>query len=519
MRVNLNCFNNSHILSPKSPKNLIPPRYSHLYTACSEKYVIIYKIPWRDYLKMKTGSKKTYTELIAFAVILTASLLHICMNNLDSLDELWNYNFARQITMGLVPYRDYNMVPTPLFAIIMSLPLFAHRSLFVYRLACSLLVTVQSFVLYKALASETKNRLLALPFVLISILIIDYVSYNTLFLLIALLAYLVTSNGQFKKHALILGALAALAVFSRQTSGCILLLILFVIIATFYENKAKNLLLYGVGFAIPCTVFLIYFLVTSSFNDFWDYCLFSLTSFGSSNGKFYNSSIVLLLLLAAEIIVEIINLVKKRDTTTLIHFLIGIPVLVITVPIIDYSHATFAVVYFLIPAYKLLDGKWGNIIRNSITVFISAVVFLCIGGLGISRVVNNTFTNEASELKCVPVSNDICEDFTYLSWMVNQYELNGYSVTFYSSSSVIVSLMNGTANPPYDIFNNGNFRGSVESHMIYVEESCNGEDKIVIIASDYYDEGWQNPTGVLEYVEANCELLGSYGRFLIYRGH
>ena len=468
---------------------------------------------------MKTGSKKTYTDLIAFAVILAASLLHICLNNLASLDELWNYNFARQISMGLIPYRDYNMVPTPLFAIIMSFPLFISRTMFVYRLSCSILVTVQSFVLYKALSTDTKNRLLALPFVLISILIIDYTSYNTLFLLIALLAYWVISKGQFKKHALLLGMLAALAVFSRQTSGSILLIMLFLIIASFYENRAKSLLLYGAGFAIPCTVFLIYFLITSSLNDFWDYCLFSLTGFGTSNGNFYTSSIVLLLLLAAELTTEILILVKKRDTTTLIHFFIGIPVLFITVPIIDYSHVTFAVVYFLIPAFRLLDGKWGNVIRNSITVFISAVVFLCIGGLGISRVVNNTFTKDVAELRCVPVGSEICEDFTYLSWMVRQYEANGYSVTFYSSSSVIVSLMNGTANPPYDTFNNGNFRGSVESHMVYVEESCKGEDKIVIIASDYYDEGWQNPDGVLEYVEANCELLGSYGRFQIYRGH
>ena len=468
---------------------------------------------------MKTGSKKTYTDIIAFAVILAASVLHICLNNLGSLDELWNYNFARQISMGLLPYRDYNMVQTPLFAVIMSLPLFVFRSLFVYRLVCSLLVTAQSFVLYKTLSTDTKNRLLALPFILISILIIDYTSYNTLFLLISLLAYYVVSKGQFKKHALLLGVLAALAVFSRQTSGCILLIILFLAIASFYESKAKSLLLYGAGFAIPCTVFLIYFLITSSLNDFWDYCLFSLMSFGSSNGNFYTSSIVLLLLLAAEITTEILILVKKRDTNTLFHFLIGIPVLFITVPIIDYSHLTFAVVYFLIPAFRLLDGKWGTVIRNSITVFISAVVFLCIGGLGISKIVNNTFTKEAAELRCVPVSSDICEDYSYLSWMVKQYEANGYSVTFYSSSSVIVSLMSGTADPPYDMFLNGNFPGSIESHMVYVEESCKGEDKIVIIASDYYDEGWQNPDGVLEYVEANCELLGSYGRFQIYRGH
>ena len=183
---------------------------------------------------MKTGISKKHTDLIVFAVILTASLLHICLNNLASLDELWNYNFARQIGMGMLPYRDYNMVQTPLYAMVMSLPLLLHRSLFVYRLVCSLLVAVQSFVFYKALVAGTKNRLLALPFILISILLVDYTSYNTLFLLLALLAYYVIIKGQFQKHALILGMLGALSIFSRQTSGSILFLILFIVIAAFY---------------------------------------------------------------------------------------------------------------------------------------------------------------------------------------------------------------------------------------------------------------------------------------------
>lgn len=468
---------------------------------------------------MKTGISKKHTDLIVFAVILTASLLHICLNNLASLDELWNYNFARQIGMGMLPYRDYNMVQTPLYAMVMSLPLLLHRSLFVYRLVCSLLVAVQSFVFYKALVAGTKNRLLALPFILISILLVDYTSYNTLFLLLALLAYYVIIKGQFQKHALILGMLGALSIFSRQTSGSILFLILFIVIAAFYENKLKNLLLYGTGFAIPCTAFLVYFLATSSLNDFWDYCLFSLIGFGSNNGHFYPSSGILLILLACEIVTEILVIVKKRDKETLIHLLIGIPVLIISVPIIDYSHVTFAAVYFLIPAFKLLSHKWSDVIRNTIIVFLSAVVFLCITGLGISRVMSSTFSDKAPELKLIPMKSDLCEDFTYLAWMVDQYEANGFQVSFYSSSSVIVSLMNGTANPPYDIFLNGNFSGSIDSHMVYVEESCNGNDKIVIIASDYYEEGWQNPSGVLEYVDDNCELIDSYGRFSIYRGN
>ena len=37
-----------------------------------------------------------------------------------SLDEIWNYGFSYNIYNGLVPYKDFNMVMTPIYPMIMS---------------------------------------------------------------------------------------------------------------------------------------------------------------------------------------------------------------------------------------------------------------------------------------------------------------------------------------------------------------------------------------------------------------
>ena len=44
------------------------------------------------------------------------------------IDENWNYGFAHNIYNGLIPYKDFNMVLTPLFPFIMSFPFFIFGS-------------------------------------------------------------------------------------------------------------------------------------------------------------------------------------------------------------------------------------------------------------------------------------------------------------------------------------------------------------------------------------------------------
>ena len=461
--------------------------------------------------------KKSLNTAIIFAVIFAASIVHICVADLSSLDELWNYNFSRMITMGMLPYRDYNMVPTPLFTMLMSLPLFICRNLLVFRIACAFLSAVTACLFFRILANKSDEQLFALPFVLIAVLLTDYVSYNNLFFLIVLIVFFLFERSGFSKYAFAAGALCSASVFARQTSGCLLLITAFILILVFYGKKLRNALLFIAGAVIPGLVFLFYFISTSSLNGFWDYCLFSLTGFGKNNNHIFPGAIVLLILVLAELAVGIYAAVRKKEKIYIIHILLGLPILSVMAPIVDYSHVQFAVIYFFIPVYRIFVSSFAKNIRKNIMVILSALVFMCICGFGFSKVIGTTTSSEIAELKYVPAGQALLSDYSDIADMTSKWKSGGHKVTLFTSSSVIVSIINGEANPPYDTFNEGNFPGSVESHMVYVKEACSGKDNIIIIASDYNEEGWQNPDGVLEYVQENCILTGSYGRFLIFK--
>ena len=57
-------------------------------------------------------------NIVIFLVILICMSAVIFSRPINNLDELWNFNFARNIAEGRLPYRDFNMVLTPLMPIV-----------------------------------------------------------------------------------------------------------------------------------------------------------------------------------------------------------------------------------------------------------------------------------------------------------------------------------------------------------------------------------------------------------------
>ena len=58
--------------------------------------------------------------LIILILLITVSSV-IIPKELNNLDELWNYNTARAISEGLIPYKDISMITTPLLPMITAL--------------------------------------------------------------------------------------------------------------------------------------------------------------------------------------------------------------------------------------------------------------------------------------------------------------------------------------------------------------------------------------------------------------
>ena len=111
--------------------------------------------------------KKRIKEIILFIILAILVSSKIFTKYIGDLDEIWNYNFANCISKGLVPYRDFNIVQTPLLAIISGFILsLTVNELLVMRVLAVILCTSIFFTLYKINESLKININLNLLFLL-----------------------------------------------------------------------------------------------------------------------------------------------------------------------------------------------------------------------------------------------------------------------------------------------------------------------------------------------------------------
>ena len=87
----------------------------------------------KEETKAKLKARLIDISFIIITIILFAAT--VLPRNLENLDEIWNFNFARNISNGLLPYKDFNMLQTPLLSFILGgiLKLFG-QELFVMRI-------------------------------------------------------------------------------------------------------------------------------------------------------------------------------------------------------------------------------------------------------------------------------------------------------------------------------------------------------------------------------------------------
>ena len=65
--------------------------------------------------------KQKIAEILLFILIFLAILSIILQKEIKDLDELWNYTFAKNISEGIIPYKDFNMLQMPLLPLINGL--------------------------------------------------------------------------------------------------------------------------------------------------------------------------------------------------------------------------------------------------------------------------------------------------------------------------------------------------------------------------------------------------------------
>ena len=126
--------------------------------------------------------------ILGFVVIISGNVF---IQEFSNLDEIWIYNFGRCILEGLLPYRDFNIIITPLFPYICALflKLFGNEMI-VLRFAEVIEITSILFFIYKILERLKINNGISLILTLCIYYIYEQIfcfDYNWAVLLVTLI--------------------------------------------------------------------------------------------------------------------------------------------------------------------------------------------------------------------------------------------------------------------------------------------------------------------------------------------
>ena len=499
--------------------------------------------------------KKIKKECFIILILLLILTSIIIIKPLNDLDEIWNYNFARNIVDGNMPYKDFNMIQMPFVPILCAMFLSVlGNELIVMRIVAILLCTIILFITYKILELLKVNKLLNYASLIFLIYIlkdhfrIDYnffVLFNVLWIIYIELKLI--SENKTKGEVLItskkdifLGILAGICICSKQTTGAIVAIVLvgynILNVSNFKEFKLfiKKVIYRVIGVLIPLIFLSIYFTCNHLWNNFIDYCILGIGTFSNSipySNLLINSNILIKIL---SIIVPIflisiignilINKYKKRkiDSKLLMIVSYSIAEMVVVFPISDDIHfligafpSIIGIIYVLsILSRELKNEKLKVFVKEYLKAFNILAVTTCMLA-SIFSLYN--YAIHVGEYTTLNHFNYIIQSQGQINSIKNVEEYiqkQDKNVYILDAVAAIYTIPINQYTKNYDMFLIGNLGGDGEEGII--ENLQEEENYTILIKNEQYSRNWQNPEKVRKYIVENMNKIGEIDVFDIY---
>ena len=495
---------------------------------------------------------KKIKSIVFWAGICLLILVTILSKPLSNLDEMWNFNVARCISNGLIPYKDISMVTTPFlgFTTAIFLKIFG-TEMFVTRILAAILAVVNVILIYRIFVNLKVNKVISKTSVAVIVMsLLDYfcLDYNFLALTFALALILIEIKLQ-KKNCIhlhvIAGIMAGIAICTKQSIG--FLLSIFVVLNTLFyvRNKSdwnitlKNIMYRVIGIMVPLLIFVIYMLCTKSFEFFIDYAVLGIKTFSN---KIEYSNLVKSDVLAVSFLAIIVpvfiftaivenvyfKFIKKEKRNLYILTVYSIPMFAMVYPIADNIHFLIASVVPIIlgiyslykvickaPKVKFEDSVFKyalDILNIVITLFI--VVYLAYFEItNMDRLSNLSKYTKLDNFKYIYVDAKMKSVIDETDKYITSQEKNVYIL---DATSAIYMIPINKYNKDYDMFNKGNLGvGSEQKQIDRIKE----EDAKYLILKEDYSLNWQTPIDVITYVRDNLKYTESIGCFDVYENY
>lgn len=498
------------------------------------------------YSKLKLYWKSHAFDVLIFICIVLVISPIILSRNLNNLDEIWNYNFARNIADGLVPYRDFNMLQTPLLPFIagLFLKLFGNE-LIIMRILAIVLISGIFFMAYKILRKLKVPTLYSLSFLFILFVLLKEhicIDYNFAILLLTLiLIYLEIKHA----HYFIIGFICGCCILFKQSTGVLISFASVIFPILTFQNKIdfksyfKLSVIKILGILIPLFLLMIYLICTNAFSDFIDYTILGIKTFSNSISyttlvTSQNIAIKLLSIgLPIFILISGIYLFKKKQKNLYGFYAYSLASLIVIYPISDHIHFLIGIIPFLILfAYLLFQfissiyspaNKKQNLltkIKNFLYEFLKGLIAIGLICYTITSCIllkeyfNNSEKNHTiNHYQSIPISEQLQNKINEIDNYILLNENNNVYILDSEAAIYMISLNQYHKN--FDMFLKGNLGSQGEIGQI---EKINQLEKgtKILIKNEQYKLNWQTPLEIISYIKNNFDKIGEISIFDIY---
>ena len=408
------------------------------------------------------------------------------------LDEIWNYGFMHSIYSGLIPYKDFNMVITPFFPMLFSLPFFIFGSnLLVVNICQSLLITFVYFLLEK-MFGKVANIFLILLFFNYDML---YASYN--FFIFFLFLVLIFMEKK-KCNDYLIGIIIGLCVLTKQSVGGALALVSVYYLFKDYKKFFKRV----AGAFIPVVIFLIYIFIVDCYKEFFDLCIAGLFDFGKEN---YVGNIFIILCYLLCLGVVIYKIIKdKRNINN--YYVLALSIMVI--PMFDYFHLKFFVLGVLILFIEKISLKRLNL---------DLLLYGCMLGITFINFSSSvkfpiTYPNNVKHFEYRYISNKHLEETKVVSEKLTSYK--DREVIYLFEQSYYYKILNDLPITYFDLINTGNWGYDGSSKLL---DALKDKDNCIFVINKISFEGTrQSDKTALNYVLLNGKKIDEIYDFEFY---
>lgn len=406
-------------------------------------------------------------------------------------DEIWNYGFSYNIASGLIPYRDFGMLQTPLYFYFASffIKIFGNY-LFSFHIFNSFILTGIICIIFYKLGYKA---FILVPFVFLNC----YPSYNIFSVLLLLIILILLEKG-FENKDFIIGLLVGLMFLTKQNIGvCLCIPLLY-----YSKNKFKGLF----GFFIPVMFYLIYLIFNNSLYEFIDYCFFGMFDFGESNSILFFFPIEAIICL-----VILYKLFKSKFRESQLFYLLMYQI--VTVPIFDDYH--FMIGFIPVLYYVLLIKEIEHY-KIKYYIIISLFTFFC-WNFKIHEFENLNFYGDKNSYlygRNIPAYVHLDE----ITNFIKEYSDNYDHIYFFSKNAFYVKLNANYPLDKHDMILNGNMGYNGTNRYINEIDNYCLNRKCMFILYDYEFENEINQTNkeFISFVKNNYIIFNNIEYFSIY---